>query len=126
MSIAEGVAYCISATLMFGFLSHRLVYGWVAGGGTRAMTLERAEKRREVARNLVNILLLVAALIKFAAHLGWLLPSWKAALVPIVGIPLLLSVAVYLKAWLDVKRSSPAYPMLPGVAETRLDSSRQV
>ena len=45
-----------------------------------------------------NILLLVAALIKFAGHLGWLFPSWKAALVPVVAIPLLLSIAVYLKA----------------------------
>jgi hypothetical protein len=41
---------------------------------------------------------LVAALIKFAGHLGWLFPSWKAALFPVVAIPLLLSIAVYLKA----------------------------
>ncbi|HEY8128051.1 MAG TPA: hypothetical protein VIF39_04950 [Hyphomicrobium sp.] len=46
----------------------------------------------------LTILLLVAALIKFAGHLGWLFPSWKAALFPVVAIPLLLSIAVYLKA----------------------------
>ena len=97
MSAAQSLIYCIGATLIFGFLIHRLVYGWDVGGGTPATTLQRAEKRREVAGNL-TILLLVAALIKFAGHLGWLFPSWKAALFPVVAIPLLLSIAVYLKA----------------------------
>ncbi len=109
MSTAEGFVYCLSVTLIFGFLIHRLGYGWDVGG-TPATTLERAEKRREGAGNLINILLLVAALIKFAAHLGWLLPSWKTALIPVVAIPLLLSIAVYLKARMDVKRASAANP----------------
>ncbi len=110
MSAAEGFVYCIGTTLIFGFLIYRLVYGRNVGGSTRATVLERAEKRREVAGNLVNGLLFLAAMIKLTAHLGWLALSLKAALIPVVGIPLLLAIAVYLKTRLDVKRASAVNP----------------
>src|SRR5271154_4874962 len=51
VSTGESLIYSIGATLIFGFLIQRLVYGWDVGGGTPATTLERAEKRREVAGN---------------------------------------------------------------------------
>jgi hypothetical protein len=116
MFTAETIIYCVSATLISAFIIYRVVYGFDAGISTpptppakSPMTcVERAESRRDAAANLVNIVLLLAAMMKIVSHLGWVAVSWKAVLVPVLVIPLLLSIAVYLKAQWDVKRANAA------------------
>ena len=115
MFTAETVFYCVSATLISAFIIYRVVYGFDAGTSTPTppakppMTgLERAEKRRDAAANLINIVLFLAAMMKVVSHLGWIAVSWKIVLVPVLVIPLLLSIAVYVKAQWDVKRAIAA------------------
>ena len=116
MFTAETIIYCVSATLISAFIIYRVVYGFDAGSSTpptppgkSPMTrVERAERRRDAAANLINIVVLLGATMKALNHFGWVALSWKAVLVPVLVIPLLLSIAVYLKTQWDVKRANAA------------------
>jgi hypothetical protein len=108
MSPLEIQIVSVTAVVLTAFAIHRIVAGPRVGDAS-ASPLERAEKRLEAAKIVAQSLFAISVLMKFAIRLEWLDLSWKAAL-PAMAIPFLVSVAVYLKARLDVKRASVAKP----------------
>jgi hypothetical protein len=66
--------------------------------------LARAEARLQTARNFAGILFLVSGAFKVGLYAGWIAMSLKPLLAIAVGLPSLIAAAVYLRAWVDVKR----------------------
>jgi hypothetical protein len=103
----EFVIVSASITLAYAYLVHRLIYRSDSGDVvTPAVALERAEKRFAMAKNVAGATFLVASVLKFALHNGWIAKSLTGLAALVVGIPLMIAVAAYLKARWEVKRAN--------------------
>ena len=101
--------FIISASITFGYayFVHRLIYGADRGNdASPTAALERAERRMAVAKNVVATTFLISAILKFTIYNGWVAKSVTGLMALVVGIPFLISIAVYFKARRDVKRAN--------------------
>ena len=97
-------ALCAVLTALFGYIVQSAIHR-IVDNESSASDILRAEARKERAGAAIQTVFAVIVIIKALYHFGWLAETSKAALVPVVGLILLVLIAVYLKARADMRRA---------------------